>query len=138
MSDRSQLEAVRWLKQAQIDLEWAEHLLKEGAYYLVCFLSQQVAEKALKAFLYWKGEETVLGHSVRQLCQRAAAYSKSFENHCRRWGILDTYYIPTRYPNGLPDGTPADTYDRASGEETLSLAKQVVKHIVSETGLKVD
>ena len=43
--------AKRWLKQAMEDLKWAKHLLKEGAYYLVCFLSQQIAEKSLKAYL---------------------------------------------------------------------------------------
>ena len=24
--------------------------------------------------------------------------------------IFDTYYIPTKYPNGLPDGIPAEVY----------------------------
>ncbi|MCD6548855.1 MAG: HEPN domain-containing protein [Thermodesulfobacterium sp.] len=43
--------AKRWLKQAMEDLKWAKYLLKEGAYYLVCSLSQQIAEKSLKAYL---------------------------------------------------------------------------------------
>jgi len=138
MSDRGRSEASRWLKQAQVDLGWAQHLLEEGAYYLVCFLSQQAAEKALKAFLYWQGEEVVLGHSVRQLCEKAAGYDESFAGNCPRWGILDTYYIPTRYPNGLPDGTPAETYDEVSGREALSLAKQIVNHVASRTDLPAD
>ncbi len=33
------------------DLGWAEHLAQRGAYYLACFLAQQVAEKALQASL---------------------------------------------------------------------------------------
>ena len=40
-------EGRRWLEQAQVDLHWARHLQTEGAYYLVCFLAQQLAEKAL-------------------------------------------------------------------------------------------
>lgn len=45
-------EGQRWLRQAQEDLRWARHLAEQGAYHLACFLAQQVAEKALKAFLY--------------------------------------------------------------------------------------
>ncbi len=52
MRNNPQHEGQRWLEQAQVDLKWTRHLHKEGAYHLVCFLAQQVAEKALKAFLY--------------------------------------------------------------------------------------
>jgi len=46
-----------WLKAAKHDLRWAEGSLKLKEYAGVCFLSQQVVEKSLKAFLYLKGEE---------------------------------------------------------------------------------
>ena len=59
-------EGGRWLEQAFEDLKWAHHLTREGAFHLACFLAQQVAEKALKAFLYTQGEEIVLGHSVER------------------------------------------------------------------------
>jgi HEPN domain-containing protein len=39
---------------------------------------------------------------------------------------LDGYYIPTRYPNGLPDGIPARVYTRRAGEDTLRMADQVL------------
>jgi len=55
-------EGLRWLRQAQEDLHWAQHLAEQGAYHLACFLAQQVAEKAIKGFLYGQGEEIVLGH----------------------------------------------------------------------------
>jgi HEPN domain-containing protein len=60
-------EGQRWLSQAAEDLRWAKHLAEEGGWHLACFLSQQVAEKALKAFLYAQGEEIVLGRSVARL-----------------------------------------------------------------------
>ena len=65
-------QGIRWLEQAQTDLKWVRHLAEHGAHYLVCFLAQQAAEKALKAVLYATGEELVLGHSVRQLSLRIA------------------------------------------------------------------
>jgi HEPN domain-containing protein len=39
---------------------------------------------------------------------------------------LDQYYIPTRYPNGLPGGIPADAYTRSDGERALALCRAVV------------
>lgn len=122
-------EGRRWLRQAQEDLRWARRLKEEGAFYLACFLAQQVAEKALKAFLYAQGEEVVLGHSVRRLAEEAALYRPDFAPSAARWGILDTFYIPTRYPNGLPDGIPAQVYNASAAEEAVALAEDVVATI---------
>ena len=122
-------EGERWLTQAQVDLKWVRHLMKEGAYYLVCFLAQQTAEKALKAFLYAQGEEMVTGHSVRRLCERACEYDPRFRNYLNEWGILDSYYVPPRYPNGLPDGIPADVYNRTGAQGALALAEDVLRQV---------
>lgn len=46
-----------WLKAAKHDLEWAEGSLSLKEYAGVCFLSQQIVEKSLKAFLYLKDED---------------------------------------------------------------------------------
>jgi HEPN domain-containing protein len=122
-------EGKRWLEQAQADLGWARHLNTEGAHYLVCFLAQQVAEKALKAFLYAQGEDLVIGHSVRRLSERAAEYEVGFRCHVDEWGILDSYYIPTRYPNGLPDDIPARVYNQGAAHSALALAEAVVAQV---------
>jgi len=42
-------EARRWARQAQADLERIDYNFRGGYYDLVAFLSQQAAEKALKA-----------------------------------------------------------------------------------------
>ena len=97
-------EGLRWLRQASEDLHWAEHLAEQGAYHLACFLAQQSAEKALKAYLYAQDVELVWGHSVRELCTVAATFDAAFEELGRKVAPLDQYYIPTRYPNGLPGG----------------------------------
>ena len=131
MRENPETEGRRWLEQAQTDLKWCRFLYKEGAYYLVCFLAQQVAEKALKAFLYAQGEEIVIGHSVRQLCMRAVEYSSSFQDKLDTWAILDSYYIPTRYPNGLPGDIPARVYNRETAEGALILTEAVVFEVES-------
>jgi HEPN domain-containing protein len=119
-------EGERWLAQAAEDLRWAGYLAREGGWHLACFLSQQVAEKALKAFLYAQGEEVVLGHSVQRLCAAAARYRPEFADKARRWSLLDGYYIPTRYPNGLPDGIPAHVYTQGAAESAVALAEEAV------------
>lgn len=55
---------LRWLERAMEDLRWAEDLAQRGAYYLACFLAQQVVEKASKAFLYARGVRGDLCHST--------------------------------------------------------------------------
>lgn len=127
-------EGRRWLRQAQEDLRWADHLAKEGAYHLACFLSQQVAEKALKAFLYAQGEEIVLGHSVERLCAAAARFDAEFRARGRSWSVLDGYYVPTRYPNGLPDGIPADVYTEAAATDAVRLAAEAVAFVAEQLG----
>lgn len=97
-------EGLRWLEQAEEDLKWATMLAAEGGYHIACFLAQQIAQKALKAFLHAQGEPVVTGHS--RLCRRALGYDSEFAERAKTWVILDGYYVPTRYPNSLPDSIP--------------------------------
>ena len=39
---------------------------------------------------------------------------------------LDQYYIPTRYPNGLPGGTPFEVYTRGQADETVGFAREFI------------
>ena len=126
MRKNSLNEGGRWLAQAAEDLRWADHLAQQGGWHLSCFLSQQVTEKALKAFLYAQGEEIVLGHSVERLCAAAASYRPEFSEKARRWSLLDGYYIPTRYPNGLPDGIPANVFTEEAARGAVALAAEAV------------
>lgn len=80
-------------------------------------------------FLYAHGEEVVLGHSVVRLCREAAQHEPSLQERCAHWAVLDTYYIPTRYPNGLPDDIPARVYDETTAQSALRLAEEVVTAI---------
>ncbi len=122
-------EGLRWLEQAEDDLRWAKHLRDAGGYGIACFLAQQVAEKALKALLYHQGEELVLGHSVRDLCERAAAAVPDIADKCQRWGALDGYYLPTRYPDALPGSIPARVYDERAASGAVDTAVEVVEAV---------
>ena len=120
-------EAKRWLVQARSDLGFAEVGVREGYHAQACFMCQQAAEKALKALHYLGGERLVIGHSLlellRALLTRHPALA-DLEEAARR---LDQYYVPTRYPNGLPGGTPADVFSKAQATEALAQAKRFVE-----------
>lgn len=88
-----------------------------------------MAEKAIKAFLYAQGLEIVLGHSVERLCTAAAQYEPEFGERVRSWSILDGYYVPTRYPSGLPDGIPADVFTEKAANDAVQLAGEVVDFV---------
>jgi HEPN domain-containing protein len=44
---------------------------------------------------------------------------------------LDGYYFPTRYPNGLPDGIPAEVYTQAAAVDAVSLAEEAVDFVTA-------
>lgn len=127
-------EGRRWLEQARHDLHWAQDLAERGGYHIACFLAQQVAEKALKAFLYSRGLETVLGHSVQRLAVEVESHDPDLGERARAWVPLDGYYIPTRYPNGLPDGIPALAFTREVAEQAVGHARDAV----DEVGRRID
>jgi HEPN domain-containing protein len=126
MKPDARAEGLRWLEQAQADRRGAQLLLDGESYHLACFVAQQVAEKALKAFLYAQGEEFVVGHSVEVLSRWAAEFDADFEQLREAIAPLDGYYVPTRYPNSLPDSIPARVYTRKAAEETLRMADQAL------------
>jgi HEPN domain-containing protein len=40
---------------------------------------------------------------------------------------LDKAYIPTRYPNALPEGAPFESYTLEEAERLISYAEQILR-----------
>lgn len=129
MKNDSPTESKLWLDQAADDLKYARVLLREGGYALACFVSQQVAEKALKGFLYSKGEEELKGHSIQSLGKWCERYDRVISAVAEEAKILDAYYIPSRYPNGLPAGSgpPYQVFGKKQAEEAVKVAAKVLR-----------
>ena len=115
-------EADRWLRQAENDLAYATVGLREGFAAQVCFQCQQVCEKAIKALRYARGERTVIGHALVELSAPLEAMA-GFHDEL---AVLDQYYVPTRYPNGLPGGIPSDVYTTAQATAAVGVARRIV------------
>jgi HEPN domain-containing protein len=122
------LEARRWFQQAQADLRVIQTLIDAGHYAATCFHCQQAAEKALKALLYSQGKRVVLGHSIRDLARQCEAYHPQFAGIKDEAALLDQFYIPTRYPNGLPSpAIPDEAYTQTQAKSAMA----AVKHSLS-------
>ena len=121
-------EARRWFRQAQADLEAARTLQAATHYAPACFHCQQAAEKALKAVLYSRGLRVVLGHSVGELARRCEPYDPAFPTVRAEAVLLDQFYIPTRYPNGLPSpAIPSEAYNASQTELAVQAAERVLQ-----------
>ncbi|MGA8848873.1 MAG: HEPN domain-containing protein [Dehalococcoidia bacterium] len=121
-------ESLRWLTQAKDEFEDAEELRKKRRFYLALFHFQQATEKAFKAYLYLKVKSTEVfhTHSVDELAKMAVEIDSDFKEVASA-KKLDRYYIPTRYPNGLPGGVPSRYFDDPKeAEEAMELAKSAI------------
>ena len=132
MSDeKREYEAKRWLSQARSDINAAEVSLQGESFEWACFQAQQAAEKALKAKWLFHGYDP-WGHSLVRLVKEYPddCVKKTLEEELSEAAsILDQYYIPTRYPNGLPDLTPHEVFTRRQAAESLELSKAVIGFI---------
>jgi len=122
-------EAKRWFSEAEWDLETARILHESRRYNSCAFLCQQAAEKSAKALLYSVGESPY-GHSVLQLLQRfAEACGKDISDVRSFAAELDRHYIPARYPNAMPSGSPHENYDQEVSQRALQYAEGILNYV---------
>jgi HEPN domain-containing protein len=117
-------EANRWWLTAQDDLEAAKTMHQAGKHSHACFLSQQSAEKAMKA-LWFAMDSDPWGHSVQKLVMQFPQQARlpTIQNWITQAAYLDKFYIPTRYPNGLPDLIPSQVYNEQDSTQAIERAE---------------
>ncbi len=136
MNKRHEGEAERWILHARDEFADADELRKAGKYYLALFHFQQATEKALKGFLYLKAKSVQVfhTHAINDLLEIACEADQDFQEVTGA-KKLDSYYIPTRYPNSLPGGVPSRYFDDPEeAEEAMELAKSVIDLVNRKTG----
>lgn len=116
-------EAKRWLEQAEHDLKVARTVFEARIFSYTCFLAEQSAQKSLKAFLYFKGERHIWEHSVQKLAEKCASYDKEFEKFIEPGGVLDRFYLATRYPDAVaPPAVPYKLFNQEDAQKALEVA----------------
>ena len=115
-----------WIYEAQGDLEHAQSDMERGYYNWACFSAQQAAEKAVKAAFQKIGAE-VWGHSVADLLEELSE-RHSTQRELIEYGLeLDKAYVPTRYPNAHPSGSPRNRYTEREAKRHIEYASAIVE-----------
>jgi len=124
-----------WLHQAEADLAQARLSADAGHHEWACFASHQAAEKALKALHLFHGQQSWghgLGRSLRDLPQEVRRpLEQQVADLEDRLRVLDALYIPTRYPDSLPEGAPTDHFGRLQSQDAIAHASALVAAIRS-------
>jgi HEPN domain-containing protein len=123
-------EAKHWLRQAEHDLADAELTAENGRHALACFLSHEAAEKAVAAYLFFRGAEMVWGHALADLCQDAIALDPTFDLVATEAMLLDKHYLGARDPSALPGGVPAEAYDEHDSARATEIARGVREFVL--------
>jgi len=119
-----------WMHQALSDLDLARVSAEAGHHEWACFACHQAVEKALKAFHLQRGQQT-WGHGLGRVFRDLPAPDREALNQAvsdleDRLRILDALYIPTRYPDSLPDGAPTDHFGRLQSDDAFRHARSLV------------
>lgn len=115
-----------WINEAEGDLEHAKSDLTQGFYNWACFSAQQSAEKAVKA-VFQKMHVEAWGHSVSDLLQELSREQEVSKELIEEALELDKAYIPTRYPNAHPSGSPRTRYIKAEAQRLINYAEEIFK-----------
>ena len=122
-----------WLHQAQADLVQAQLSADTGHHEWACFACHQAVEKGLKALHLHHGQQSWghgLGRSFRDLpAEVADSLAAEVADLQDRLRVLDALYIPTRYPDSLPEGAPTDHFGRLQSQDALTHARALVDAI---------
>ena len=118
--------ALDWLSQAERNLEQAESSRNEGRHEWACFAAQQAGELAVKALHLSRGQEA-WGHVVARLLNDLPLPVP--EDILDMGKVLDNFYIPTRYPNGHPEGAPFQHYGRLQSEKAIEYAGSIIEFV---------
>ncbi len=84
------------------------------------------AEKAIKAVFQRLGAEA-WGHSVADLLKELSSRYTVPEELINGAFELDKAYIPTRYPNAHPSGSPRERYTRGEATRLIHYAEQIIQ-----------
>ncbi|MGQ0712147.1 MAG: HEPN domain-containing protein [Gemmatimonadaceae bacterium] len=135
MVDTSEFE--RWREAADIARRAAQVQVDAALYNWACFLAEQSAQLAMKGLLHGMGAGA-WGHDLVQLGEALAtsigdAIPADTAAALRR---LSRHYIPARYPDAHPSGTPSFHYGVQDAQDALKDLTAVL-HLVDHLWTKL-
>jgi HEPN domain-containing protein len=119
-----------WILYAESDLIAAKKLLKPPEVLIphALFLTQQCAEKSLKAFLFFHKRDPGKIHDLANLIKQCIAVDSEFSKFLQHATDLNPYVQGTRYPDShllIPDTSIAE-YSIKCAQEILDFVKDKI------------
>ena len=126
---RSEELYLKWLEKAKDDMKYAKGNFGLKFYSQTCFLCQQSAEKALKAFLFYKDQKLIKTHNLERLLEKLIFFKNEFLKLRENCQVLNDYYTDTRYP----DIWDYDRFDNKKlAFQALKLAEEILEFVEKE------
>ena len=63
---------------------------------------------------------------ARLLRELPVPYGRGLEDKAK---VLDSFYVPTRYPNGHPEGAPHEHYGDLQSSEAIEYASEILEFV---------
>jgi len=118
----------RWMNEANNTFKSAIVDKENGFYNWCCFKCHQAAEFAIKALLYGLGS-TPFGNSLTKMVNDLKNQKMNVSLILTSCKKLDLHYIPSRYPNAHPTGSPFEYHDENIAEDALENAKKILDFV---------
>lgn len=122
-------EYSRWRDEADRALAGARLQADAGLHNWACFAAEQAAQLAAKALLHGLGRAP-WGHDLVRLSDSIGAAGvevpADIADAARR---LSRHYIPARYPDAHPGGSPAAHYGQSDANDALRDAERVLAFV---------
>lgn len=118
-----QVEYDRWFRTAHSNRVAAAREADAGAHHIACMLAEQAAQCALKGLLHGIGAaRDAYGHGLVGLSDRVVAHVETQLEPSLRAALqrLTQLYLPSRYPDALPEGSPTETYGPEHSTQALT------------------
>jgi len=76
-----------------------------------------------------KGHRSVMTHSTRELFREVKKIIPEFKDLGRVSMELDKHYIPPRYPDAFPSGSPYEYYIREDADKCIKFAESILTEV---------
>lgn len=129
---RDEAEYERWLDASRSSLRMVSFAADAGEHAAACFHGEQAAQLAINALLHGLGAgDRAFGHSLVGL---ANAIEKTLgvavpDHLGDALARLARHYIPTRYPDALPEGLIREHYRQADADQARADALATVDFV---------
>ena len=121
-----QEDAHRWLVEAEKDVKDAEMLLRHEGYYPLCRLACLAAEKAMRALLLGRGQESSKQSGLAALSLQVAAAEPALGSLTRSLRPLEPFAIIDQAADPQATSPPPPLYSREAAKQAIALARQAV------------